>query len=233
MAVTITSTKDAQKDGINILVYGRAGVGKTTLCATAPKPIIISTESGLLSVAKYDIPVIEVAGLSDFENALAWIKKKKNNKHFDTICIDSITDIADVILAQLKQEESNLMRAYGRLADVMSELIRDFRDIKGKHVYMTAKAQRMADDGDSDTVFRPYLPGQQLPLNLPYWFDELLPLRVAGDMGDDGDGDGGYRYLQTQPDSHWDAKDRSDTLAKQEQPHLGKIIKKIKRKLGR
>ena len=36
---------------IKALVYGASGVGKTTFGATAPNPIFLSAEGGLLSVA--------------------------------------------------------------------------------------------------------------------------------------------------------------------------------------
>ena len=59
MKVNIKSTKDIALDhGIKCVVYGFSGVGKTVLCSTAPKPIVLSAESGLLSLSKVDIPYI-------------------------------------------------------------------------------------------------------------------------------------------------------------------------------
>jgi len=62
MAINRTTTTEAKTQGINVLVYGRAGVGKTTLIRTAPKPIIISIERGLLPLRDVtpSIPVIEI-----------------------------------------------------------------------------------------------------------------------------------------------------------------------------
>ena len=66
MALNFTTTrKAAQTNGVKVLVYGKAGVGKTVLCATAPKPVIISAEAGLLSLQGADIPVIEVKNIED------------------------------------------------------------------------------------------------------------------------------------------------------------------------
>ena len=59
MAIKFSSTKQTVEH-INCLVYGEAGIGKTTLCATAPSPLIISAEAGLLSLKKHDIPVYEI-----------------------------------------------------------------------------------------------------------------------------------------------------------------------------
>ena len=67
MAIKLTSTKQAaQLNGLKICVYGASGAGKTRLCATTGAPtVIISAESGLLSLRDADIPVIEVQTLQD------------------------------------------------------------------------------------------------------------------------------------------------------------------------
>ena len=39
--------------GVKCVVYGPAGGGKTRLLATAPSPIILSAEKGLLSLKKF------------------------------------------------------------------------------------------------------------------------------------------------------------------------------------
>ena len=67
MALKLTTTKQAaQLNGLKMLVYGASGAGKTRLCATTGAPtVIISAESGLLSLRDSDIPVIEVQTLED------------------------------------------------------------------------------------------------------------------------------------------------------------------------
>ena len=39
MAINLKNTADAHSNGVKILVYGHAGVGKTTLATTMPNPI--------------------------------------------------------------------------------------------------------------------------------------------------------------------------------------------------
>ncbi len=230
MAITFSTTKDAKKQGINVLVYGRPGVGKTVLCATTPRPIIISAESGLLSIADFDppIPVLAIENMADLQDAYEFVTKKKNLKKYDTICIDSITDVAEALLADLKRHEKDPRQAYGKLADQLGDLIRNFRDIKGKHVYMTAKSKKSTSDGDSEELFTPSMPGNVLTNSIAFWFDEVLALRMSQD--DDDDDSGGKRYLQTQPDYKWDAKDRSGKLDPIEKPHLAESLKKSQNK---
>ena len=51
MAINLKTTATIESSGVKVLVYGQAGSGKTTLIRTAPAPLILSAEAGLLSLA--------------------------------------------------------------------------------------------------------------------------------------------------------------------------------------
>jgi hypothetical protein len=218
MAINITSTKE-QTSFIKMMVYGDAGVGKTSLIATAPNPIIISSESGLLPLAGHDIPVIKIQSYEDLIEAYNYCI----SSDYETICIDSLSDIAETILAVYKSEERDPRKAYGKLADDLLMAIRAFRDIEGKHVYMVSKQARLEDSDTGICAYRPAFPGQQLNSNIPYFFDLLLCLRITKD--DDGNT---VRYLQTEADISHVCKDRSGKLNTIEEPNLENIFNKIK-----
>ena len=221
MGITLTTTKKATGK-VKVLVYGGAGLGKTVLCSTAPNPIIISAEAGLLSISDHDIPVIEVNTVEDVMEAYSWLTENENAKKYETICLDSITEIAEVLLTQYKREEKDPRKAYGRLNDDMAHLIRSFRDIKGKNVYFTAKSIKKEDESSGISLTRPAMPGATLTNNLAYWFDEVLCLRIGKtESGKE------FRYLQTAPELLFDAKDRSGCLSKMEKPDLQHIFDKI------
>jgi len=219
--IKLTSTKKSNEH-VKALVFGEAGMGKTVLCSTAPKPLIISAEAGLLSISDHDIPVIEVKTVADVKEAYKWVTESKEANPFETICLDSITEIAEVLLTQYKKEEKDPRKAYGRINDDMSTLIRSFRDLKGKHVYFSCKMITKTDDSTGITSYKPSMPGNTLINNLPYFFDEVLALRI-GKLGNGTE----YRYLQTQPELQWPAKDRSGCLDKIEKPDLSYIFEKI------
>lgn len=220
MAIKLTTTKMSAKY-IKALCYGFAGVGKTTLCKTAPEPIIISAEAGLLSLADVSIPVIEIKNADDLKEAFLFVTTSSDAKKFQTICLDSITDIGEVLLSDLKEKNKDPRKAYGDLADQMGKLVRAFRDISDRHIYFTAKANRIVDESGI-TSHIPHMPGKQLVTNLPYWFDLVLPLRIG--KTDEGET---YRYLQSQPSMYWEAKDRSGKLNPMEEPNLEKLFAKI------
>jgi len=128
MALTFSTTREqAAVHGVKCLVYGKAGVGKTTLCATAPTPIIFSAEAGLLSLGAHDIPVALIKTIDDLEDAYRWATESHEASQFETVCLDSISEIAEVVLSNAKKTCKDPRQAYGELADRMGVTIRPFR----------------------------------------------------------------------------------------------------------
>lgn len=223
MAIRLTNTRDAaQVNGVKILVYSKAGYGKTVLCSTAPTPIIISAESGLLSLRGKDIPVIEINTIDQLTEAYDWANGSAEAKHFQTICIDSISEIGEVVLANSKKTNKDPRASYGELIEIMGEQIRKFRDLPGKHVYMSAKQQLTKDDKTGLTTYGPAMPGSKVGQAMPYFYDEVFRMGIGA--LEDGKT---YRFLQTRPDFQYEAKDRSGALDEMEPPDLTRIINKI------
>ena len=216
------STKDYATNGIKILVHGQAGIGKTCLCASMPNPIIISVESGLLSLSSVDIPAIEVKTLEDLSEAYDWISQSEEARIYESVCLDSISEIAEVILSDEKGKEKDPRKAYGNMQDIMMDLIRSFRDLPGRNVYMSAKQERIQDESNR-LLYGPSMPGQKLAQQLPYLFDEIFCYQIVKDQNGVPE-----RKLLTQPDGISQAKDRSGRLDLLEDPDLGRIIRKIK-----
>lgn len=222
MSIKIQSTKSSV-DSVKVLVYGDAGTGKTRLCATVPNPIILSAEAGLLSLAQDNIPFIEVKTVEDVSDAFEYLTESEEGKQFETICLDSVSEIGEVFLNTLKKQNADARQAYGQLAEDMTELIRRFRDIPNKNVYFTAKSVKVEDE-NGITGFRPGLPGKTLLNNLPFFFDEVFALKI-GKLEDGTE----YNYLQTKGEMKYIAKDRSGTCEPIERPDLGFIFEKIKK----
>lgn len=224
MAIKLVSTKDAARsNGVKVLVYGSAGSGKTTLVSTTGgNPVIISAEGGLLSLRHFDIPVIEVSTIQDVHEAYQFLTESDEGKVFDWVCLDSISEIAEVVLSNEKKNSKDPRAAYGALQEQMTALIRAFRDMPGRNIYMSCKMERVKDEANGTMLYGPSLPGAKLGQSIPYFFDEVLVLRA--EKADDGQI---YRTLQTQPDFQYTAKDRSGSLDIYEEPNLANVAAKI------
>jgi ABC-type transporter Mla maintaining outer membrane lipid asymmetry ATPase subunit MlaF len=59
VALNFTDAHNAsQMSGVKNLIYGGAGAGKTVLMATAPMPVLISAESGALSLRQSNLELL-------------------------------------------------------------------------------------------------------------------------------------------------------------------------------
>ena len=221
MAINLRNTNDVSVNGVKVLVYGQAGAGKTHLIRTLPHPVILSAEGGLLSLQGTGIPYVEISNLATLTEAYEWLLDSTETKEFQCVALDSISEIAEVVLSSEKKVAKDPRQAYGAMADQMTDLIRAFRDLPGKHVYFSAKMEKTQDEMGR-LLYYPSLPGNKVGQQLPYFFDEVLALRVERDS------EGAtQRALMCESDGLWLAKDRSGKLSPWEEPDLGEVIKKI------
>lgn len=221
MAVNLKTTRGLSAHGVKMLVYGEAGAGKTTLIKTLPAPVILSAEGGLLSIADQDIPFIEVSDMASLHEAYEWLSNSDEAKAFQSVALDSISEIAEVCLNAEKKATKDPRAAYGNMQEQMADIIRAFRDLPNRHVYFSAKLEK-AQDEMGRILYAPGMPGNKTGQALPYFFDEVLALRKEKDA--DGNT---VRALMCDGDGLWTAKDRSNRLAAWEAPDLGEIIRKI------
>lgn len=220
MAIKIKSTSQSV-NSVKALIFGESGVGKTKLASTVPTPLILNAEGGLLSLASDNLDSVDIKTVADVMDVYQFITESQEASKYETIVLDSISEIAEVYLNTLKKEYADARQAYGQLATDVTELIRAFRDIKDKHVYFIAKAGAVENDIGVSEV-KSIMPGKNLTQGLPFFFDEVLALRI-GKLEDKTT----YRYLQTDANVNYKCKDRSGALDPQEEPDLGKIFEKI------
>ncbi len=226
MAIKIQKTSDIEDHGVKCVVYGGAGVGKTRLCATAPKPIIISAESGLLSLKDVDCDYIEISKLKDLDEAYNYLKKSDD---YETICVDSLSEICEVVLAELIPGHKDKRQAYGEMAEAIMPMLKRFRDIPNKNVIFTSKLINVEDEESGKVTQELFIPGKVLSNQIPYLVDELFLL---------GKDRKGATAMYTSPTRSAFAKDRSGALDAIEKPNQNEteinmtdIINRINKKL--
>jgi hypothetical protein len=206
--------------GVKVCLFGASGIGKTRLLATAPHPLILSAESGLLSLRKEKIAYIDVSTYKQLTEAYQWVMQSVEAKKFQTFGLDSLSEIAETVLAEELKKTNDPRRAYGQMQQQMYPLIRNFRDIPGKHVVMVAK-EMLTDVGMAKCAC-PIMPSEKLQAQLPYFFDLLMHMFV----GSDPTSGKSYIGIHTSSSVNWLAKDRSGTLDLIEYPDLENIFKK-------
>lgn len=225
MTIQLQSTANVGNDGIKNLIYGKAGVGKTTLLATAPQPVIISAESGLLSLRRLPnpVPYIEIKTYAQLVEAFNWAAGSREASQFWTICLDSLSEMGEVILANEFKTNKDPRKAYGEMQTQVLQLAKGFRDLKGKNVVIVAKEEYDKDEMQNMMMYGPAMPGKKSGPALPYLFDEVFQMLVGKDSQTNTE----WRALRTRPTFQHVAKDRSGMLDEYEPANLTHIFKKI------
>ena len=223
MALKIKSVRDSvQSNGIKVCVYGAAGAGKTSLIRTIPgKTLILSAESGLLSIADIEADVAEVKSIDDVREAYKFLADGDHD--YSWVALDSFSEICEVLLSEEKQKTKDPRQAYGAVIETGTALARAFRDLP-LGVYFSAKSERTKDDATGRISASLSMPGAKLGAALPYLFDEVFYLFSATDK-ESGELE---RWLQTSGDQRADAKDRSGKLEQYEPANLAEIVAKIR-----
>lgn len=142
-------------DWLSVAVYGRSGTGKTTFSGTAPKPLLILdvNDRGTISVkGQPDTYVLPIEKWEDFEEAYWYLKS--GNHNFQSVAIDTLTQLQDLAIRQVVGDESSDMiisrRAWGTVSSLMKTWILNFRDLPLCKIFICQDRITTSDD-ESDT----------------------------------------------------------------------------------
>lgn len=202
MAIKVQRTSEIEFHGVKCIIFGGAGVGKTRSIATAPKPIIISAEEGLLSLMDVDVPFIEVNSLEELDEAYNMLKKDAGQT-YKTIGLDSLSEIAEVLIAKELPKHKDGRQAYAALAQAMIPMLKKFRNLKNVNTVFSCKKIDIKDDDSGAISTELLLPGNVLAYQVPYLVDELFYMDIDKK---------GIPFFQTKPSRKVFAKDRSGAL---------------------
>jgi phage nucleotide-binding protein len=217
----IQKTSQLKNPKLNLLVYGKPGAGKTRFsgtCAPRFKPLILSAESGLLSLKAlkdangkpidFDFLQIEkFEQLSEVYNSL-----KFGKLDYDTVVMDSITEIQQVCMDKILREEKiekARIQDWGTLNLRMVNLIRAFRDLD-KNLIVTALSDTITDEETGTNTMAPLVQGK-LKETLAGYFDEVFYAFSKEGKNPEGKVEVKH-YLQTRNTQKAIAKDRSGQL---------------------
>lgn len=202
MAIKVQSTTDIEFHGVKCIIFGGPGVGKTRSIATAPSPIIISAEEGLLSLMEVKVPFIEVNSLEELDEAYNLLKKD-GGKTYKTIGLDSLSEIAEVLIAKELPKHKDGRQAYAALAQAMIPMLKKFRNLKNVNTVFCCKRIDIQDEDSGVITTELLLPGNVLGYQVPYLVDELFYMDLDRK---------GIPFFQVKPSRKVFCKDRSGAL---------------------
>lgn len=210
----------AQRFGVKSVAYGGPGTGKTPCVNTAPRPVLCVVEPGMLSMRSSNVPAWDAYDANRIDEFFKWLFQSNESKQFDTVGIDSISQIAEIILTDELKRCKDGRKAYGNMSSRVMDIVNALYYLPQKHIYLIAK-QAVYDDGGVQRK-RPYFPGQDLNIKVPHMYDEVLHFGLVN-MPNQPKPVVGVRCQEA-----FDvmARDRSGKLAEIEPPDLTHIFNK-------
>lgn len=201
--------------GCKSICYGPPGSSKTPTVNTCPRPVLLATEPGLLSMRNSDVPTWIAPNKARIDEFMKWFENSSEAKNFDTLAVDSTSQMCDIALDESKSKHG--LQQYGEMAEYVMPYMKRLYFLPQKHIFLIAK-EELTSDGKR----RPYYPGKFLPTAIPHLFDCVLrlarvPIPNVGET------------LAFQCNGTMDvvARNRTGTLADYEPPDFSALVRKV------
>lgn len=219
----IPASQCARQFGVKALVHGGPGSGKTPIVKTAPRPVMLVCETGMLSMRDaHNIPCWEAFSVAKIKEFFEWFTKSHEAKAFDTLALDSVSQLAEIVLAEELPRNKDGRKAYGEMSRQVMAWMDDLFFMPSKHIYLISK--QIVVDMSGVQTRKYWFPGQDLGVKLPHRYDEIL---CVGKFIVPGmEAQGAITAIQCQPSFDVVARDRSGRLAMYEPPDLKALFAK-------
>lgn len=86
-------------EGEKILIYGKSGIGKTTLASMAPKPVFIGVDDGGRRIRNplTGEPVDSINGIENFQDIRDALRQKGLFEDYSSVVIDTVTKVEELV----------------------------------------------------------------------------------------------------------------------------------------
>ena len=159
--------------GVKCIAYGPPGSGKTPLSNSAPNPVMCVTEPGMLSMRKSPIKhAYDAYTAKRIDEFFDWFFKSAEAKKFDTLIVDSVSQMAESYIKDAQEHNKHGLKAYGEANTKVMDVLTQLYYMPNKHVYIVCKQEVYQEQ--EGMIKRPYFPGQELKIRVPHLFDEIL-----------------------------------------------------------
>ena len=218
--MTLKIERGVKRSAVRAVIYGTEGIGKSTLAAQFPNPVILDTEDG---TGQIDCARVVCHDSMAMESAL--LDLIGDPQGFQTVVIDSADWAEGQILEHMLRKDGKrsvedygfgkgfvkLAEAFTRVMGLCDQLI-----AKGVHVVMVAhatiKRTSPPDETDGYDRYELKLTKQTAPL-LKEWSDLLLFCNYRTKLVEGADGrmkaqGGKTRVMYAERAAAWDAKNR-------------------------
>ena len=223
----------ALRFGVKALGYGPPGCGKTPLVNSAPSPVMLVTEPGMLSRRGSTVPAWQADTPERIKEFFEWLKGSTESKKFDTVAVDSLSQLAETVLKQSLKDVKDGRAVYGDMSKKVMVYVEQLFFMPNKHVYLICKESQMEEivwdfsgPMPKQITYKkrvPFFPGLDLFTKVPHLYDEIIYINKGIVPGAPA---GEHKYIRTSGDNSILARDRSGRLAEYEPHDLSALFAK-------
>lgn len=137
---------------IKMMIYGQAGMGKSTLALSTPKPLLLDFDNGVKRINMSHLESIDTVQIGSWQDVQAVLQEDLSA--YRTIVVDTIGKMMDFIITYKCGTRQPSIRDWGGINQEFSWLTRSLGSLNKNVVFVAHRDTRKEGD---DTVFIPAL----------------------------------------------------------------------------
>lgn len=137
---------------IKMMIYGQAGMGKTTLALSAPAPLLIDFDGGVKRVNMNHLQGVDIVQVNTWAEVNQLFSEDLSP--YQTIVIDTIGKMMDFIISYKCGSKQPSIRDWGGINQEFQSFTRNLSNLGKNIIFVAHRDSRKSGD---DTVFIPAL----------------------------------------------------------------------------
>lgn len=155
MALIKKSTELVIPATVKMMIYGQAGMGKTTLALSAPKPLLLDFDNGVKRVNMAHLENIDTVQVEDWKEIQTLLQQQQAElAPYQTIVVDTIGKMMDYIITHCCGTRQPQIKDWGRINQEFTWFTRALSSLNKHIVFVAHRDSRKEGD---ETVFIPSL----------------------------------------------------------------------------
>lgn len=137
---------------VKMMIYGQAGMRKTTTAISSPKPLLLDFDNGVkrVNMSHLDgVDIVQITNWNDVSSLLA-----EDLSAYQTIVVDTIGKMMDFIISYKCGTRQPQIRDWGGINQEFSGFVRNISSLNKNIIFVAHRDTRKEGD---DTVFIPAL----------------------------------------------------------------------------
>lgn len=193
---------------IKMMVYGQAGMGKTTFALSSEKPLLLDFDNGVKRVNMSHLDGVDIVQISSWTDVQMVLRE--NLSEYRTIVVDTIGKMGDYITQYVCGNKQPQLRDWGKMNGVYTDFLRQL-DMMGKNLVFVAHRDTRKE-GD-DTIYIPALRDK--------WYNIIVSgLDLLGYLEMKSEGGRQKRTITFDPTNRNDGKNTCNLASEMEIPTI-------------